>query len=260
MKTRKFAWILIVLLALVILSMIFLSLFIRQSSEVIRDYPEIKASGTLSIAMEYNASDYYVQGDSIAGIQYELYKFISQKSGLELNIILENNLEASIHDLKTRTVDVIARNIPITEENRAILAFTIPLTQSKQVLIQRKKELGNDSVYISTQIGLANKTIYLPQGSLAKLRIKNLSEEIAEPIHIKEIAEYAQEQILYMVALGEIDYAVIDKEIATRNQHKFPEIDMNVDISFTQLQAWAVRKESPILLDSLNVWITEYAR
>ncbi|MDR0546659.1 MAG: glutamine ABC transporter substrate-binding protein, partial [Dysgonamonadaceae bacterium] len=30
------------------------------------------------------------------------------------------------------------------------------------------------------------------------------------------------------------------------------------DISFTQLQAWAVRKSSPVLLDSLNVWMTEY--
>ena len=30
--------------------------------------------------------------------------------------------------------------------------------------------------------------------------------------------------------------------------------DIETDISFTQLQSWAVRKTSPILLDSLNSW------
>jgi membrane-bound lytic murein transglycosylase MltF len=67
---------------------------------------------------------------------------------------------------------------------------------------------------------------------------------------------YTQEQILYMVAYKQIDYAVVDKRIALKNKKLFPEIDMETDISFTQLQAWAVRKNSPILLDSLNCWIS----
>jgi Predicted soluble lytic transglycosylase fused to an ABC-type amino acid-binding protein len=259
MNTKKFMWVLIFLLILVILTMISLSRLGQLSFfSKVRDYPEIKKSGILHVDMEYNTSDYSISEDSIIGIKYELCKYISQRSGLELNIVLENNWETSILDLRNKTVDLIARNIPITEENRQVIAFTIPVTQNKQVLIQRKKELENDSVYIASQIELADKTVHLSKGSPAKLRIKNLSEEIAEPIHIEEIADYPQEQILSMVASGEIDYAVIDKEIATRNQKKFPEIDMNIDISFTQLQAWAVRKDSPVLLDSLNIWIAEY--
>ena len=258
MNTKKFMWVLIFLLILVILTMISLSRLELSFFNKAKDYPEIKKSGILHVDMEYNTSDYSILEDSIIGIKYELCKYISQRSGLELNIILENNWETSILDLKNKTVDLIARNIPITEENRQVIAFTIPVTQNKQVLIQRKKELENDSVYIASQIGLAGKTVHLAKGSPAKLRIKNLSEEIAEPIYIEEIADYSQEQILSMVASGEIDYAVIDKEIATRNRKKIPEIDMNIDISFTQLQAWAVRKDSPILLDSLNIWIAEY--
>ena len=35
----------------------------------------------------------------------------------------------------------------------------------------------------------------------------------------------------------------------------YPSLDITTGISFSQLHAWAVRKESPQLLDSVNVWI-----
>ena len=105
---------------------------------------------------------------------------------------------------------------------------------------------------------LANQTIYVSKNSPAILRLKNLAEEIAEPIHIKEIEEYTSEQLIYMVEKKEIDYAVVDREISLRNMKLFPDLDFHTDISFTQLQAWGLRKTSPILLDSLNVWITEF--
>ena len=257
MNAKKYLWVLISLLFLVALCMIFL-FHLKSDTIKMGDYTGIKASGMLRVVMEYNASDYYVSGDSITGAQYELCKFISRKSGLELNISFENNLEASITKLLNKEVDIISQSIPITTGDKEVMAFTIPIKQSKQVLVQRKKASENDSSYINSQIQLAHKTIYLPQGSPTKLRIKNLSEEIAEPIYVKEIDHYSQEHILYMVAFGDIDYAVVDYEIASKNRNKFPEIDMNIDISFSQLQAWAVRKESPILLDSLNVWISEY--
>ena len=56
-----------------------------------------------------------------------------------------------------------------------------------------------------------------------------------------------------MVAKGDIDYAVCDQQIARVSKGNLPEIDIDTDISFTQLQSWAVRKDSPILLDSLNI-------
>ena len=60
-----------------------------------------------------------------------------------------------------------------------------------------------------------------------------------------------------MVAKGDIDYAVCDQQIAVLSQKQLPEIDIKTDISFTQLQSWAVRKDSPILLDSLNRWLDQ---
>jgi membrane-bound lytic murein transglycosylase MltF len=224
-------------------------------STVSRDWPEIEAEGILNIVTEYNLVDYYVSGDSITGMQYELCKYVEKRSGLKVNIFLENSLEICIRKLENKTYDVIALNIPVTNEGKKILAFTLPITYNKQVLIQRKPSDPKDLPLIRNQIELGRKTIFVPKNSPCILRLQNLSEEIAEPVYIKEIDDYTQEQILYMVAYRQIDYAVVDKKIALKNKALFPEIDMDTDISFTQLQAWAVRKDSPTLLDSLNSWI-----
>jgi membrane-bound lytic murein transglycosylase MltF len=258
MKTKKILILFVVLLFLTLLLMFFLSVAIKSNTLQQRDLPQIQKDNTLNVVTEYNSTDYYLSGDSIAGLQYELCKYIGKRSGLTVQISLENNLGVSIEKLEAGTYDIIARNIPITNENKQFLAFTIPVAQSKQVLAQRK-ELENDSAdFIRNQINLANKTIYVSQNSPAILRLNNLSEEIAEPIHIKEIADYTSEQLIYMVAKKEIDYTVVDKEIALKNAALFPELDFEMDISFTQLQAWAVRKTSPVLLDSLNVWIADF--
>jgi ABC-type amino acid transport substrate-binding protein len=36
-----------------------------------------------------------------------------------------------------------------------------------------------------------------------------------------------------------------------------PKIDIATDIGFTQLNAWVVRKTSPVLRDSLNAWLRQ---
>jgi len=127
------------------------------------------------------------------------------------------------------------------------------------VLVQRKlDEADTTQVFIGNQIDLANKTVYVTQNSAAILRLKNLSEEIAEPIHIQETLDNSSEKLIDMVCNKEIDYAVVDKALAKKIAAQTPEIDYSIDIGFNQLQAWAVRPASPMLLDSLNVWITDF--
>ncbi|MDR0832830.1 MAG: transporter substrate-binding domain-containing protein [Candidatus Symbiothrix sp.] len=229
----------------------------HHQAPVVRDYEQI-AADTLHVVTEYNLVDYYLSGDTIAGVQYELINFIEQRSGLPVSISLEQNLETCMEKLENETYDVIARSIPITNEHSERLAFTTPITRNKQVLVQRQQTDENDSLFIDNQIQLANRTVFVPENSPAILRLKNLSEEIAEQIHIGQISNYAAEQLIYMVSSGKIDYAVVDRELALKNLEQFSNINIDTDITFTQLQAWAVRKNAPILLDSLNVWITNY--
>jgi len=222
-----------------------------------RDYPEIRKEGVLRIVTEYNSVGYYVSGDTIEGFQYELSKAIEKISGLTVNIYVENNMEKSIEGLNNHTYDIIARNIPITTENRSLFAFTEPITLNRQVLVQRTAETNNGFPPIRNQMELAKKNVHVPQNSPSILRLRNLEAEIADTIFIYEDPLYTDELLIFQVAAGDIDYAVVDYEIAAKNKTNFPQIDIQTDISFTQLQAWAVRKDAPILLDSLNNWLKQ---
>jgi membrane-bound lytic murein transglycosylase MltF len=223
----------------------------------LRDYNEIKEEGILRIVTDYNSIGYYTTGDTIAGTQYELCKYIEDISGLNVEIYLENSLAESIRDLKELKYDVIARNISITSQTKEIIAFTEPVRKSKQVLVQRTAEYNNGIEPIRNQIELARKTLYVPENSPSILRIRNLAEEIADTIFINEEKGCNPEQLIHMVANGEIDFAVTDREIAIKNRKNFPQIDVETEISFSQFQAWAIRKDSPVLLDSLNQWLKQ---
>ncbi|WP_085536445.1 transporter substrate-binding domain-containing protein [Massilibacteroides vaginae] len=252
MKHKKLLTIYIVLLLVVIAAMtgIWFSL---TKNKVIRDYPEIQQEGILRIITEYNQSGYYISGDTIEGFQYELSQAISNISGLEVQISLGSRLSNSFRQLADGKYDIIAQNIPVTSEKREDFLFSDPIVLNKQVLVQRSTD---DSIPpIRTQLDLARKELYIPEGSPALLRIQNLEAEIGDSIYVIEDQTYSEEQLIIKVAKGEIDYAVCDQQIAKTYQEIYPQIDIDTDISFTQLQSWVVRKDAPILLDSLNGWI-----
>lgn len=251
MKSKKLLFLYLTMLLIAVATMFILHKSIRSE---IRDYIEIQSEGILRIVTEYNQFGYYVSGDTIEGFQYELSQAISDISGLEVQISLEMSLSESFTGLKKRKYDIIARNIPITSEIRKSYLFTDPVVFNKQVLVQRTTGPNDTMPPVRNQLELARKTLYVPENSPALLRIQNLQHEIGDTIYVIEEDRYSSEQLIIMVARKDIDYAVCDLQIAKITQKQFPEIDIDTDISFTQLQSWAVRKESPILLDSLNLW------
>ncbi|MDL2304956.1 transporter substrate-binding domain-containing protein [Bacteroides sp. OttesenSCG-928-D19] len=251
MKSKKLLFLYLMILSAVVIAMFTLQKSIRYQT---RDYADIHSEGILRVVTEYNQFGYYVAGDTIEGFQYELGQAISKISGLEVQLFLEMSLSESFAGLKKQRYDVIARNIPITSEIKEDYLFTDPIVFNKQVLVQRASGVNDSTPPVRNQLELARKTLYIPANSPALLRIQNLQHEIGDTIYIVEEKRYASEQLIIMVAGGDIDYAVCDLQIASIAQKQFPEIDIHTDISFTQLQSWAVRKDAPELLDSLNQW------
>jgi ABC-type amino acid transport substrate-binding protein len=90
------------------------------------------------------------------------------------------------------------------------------------------------------------------------LRINNLSNEIGDTIYIREVGDYGAEQLMSLVAHGDIDYAVCDENIALAAQDSLPQLDLATHIGFTQFYAWAVGRHSPVLRDSINAWLDTY--
>ncbi|WP_273390572.1 transporter substrate-binding domain-containing protein [Barnesiella viscericola] len=253
MKVKRHLYIYIGLLVVVVGIMAWL----RPKSEYHpRSFEEIETDGVLRIVTDYTPLSYYLQGDSLTGFDYELARMVGQRSGLAIEITPEVNLSKSIEGLERGQYDIIARQLPVTSEIKEELAFTVPIQLNRQVLVQRKDNPSHKKL-IRNQLDLARETLYIVSDAPTRLRINNLAREIGDTIYIQEEETYGAEQLIMMVATGEIDFAVCDKAIAQQMSKDYPQLDCNTDISFTQFQSWALRKNDSILLDSLNKWITD---
>lgn len=233
----------------------------RKESEVAsapRDYAEILSSGVLRAVTEYNSLSFHTQGDTIEGLHYDLLLAFGREKGIKIDITPDMTIEKRTDGLRNGTYDLLANNVLITSDRRDSIAFTHPILLSKQVLVQRKPQTDNDSLYIRSQLELSGKTLHVAKGSPSIYRIHNLSNEIGDTIYIHEIDKYGPEQLLAMVAYGEIDYTVCDESIARTAIKELPILDIGTDISFTQFYSWAVNPNSPVLLDTLNAWIDRY--
>lgn len=230
----------------------------KQKTIAPRDYPEIIESGVLHAVTEYNSISYHAQYDTVVGLHYELLQTFAKEKGLKVELTPEMSLMDRSEGMQDGTYDLLANNVLISSERNDSLLYTHPFLLSKQVLVQRKPQSENDSTFIHNQLELSNKTLHMIKGSPSIHRIRNLSNEIGDTIFIQEVDKYGMEQLLIMVSYGEIDYAVCDESIAMASLDELPNLDIDTKISFTQFYAWGVNKNSPILLDSLNVWIDRY--
>lgn len=225
-----------------------------------RDYADIIREGVLRVATEYNSISFYVDGDTVTGFNYELIQAFGRDKGLRVDISPYMSFEDRLRGLSEDRYDVIAYGILATSKLKDSLLLTSPIVLNKQVLVQRKATGENDSLYIRSQLDLAQRTLHVIKGSPSILRIQNLGNEIGDTIYIKEIEKYGPEQLISLVAHGDIDYAVCDESIAQAAADSLPQIDINTAISFTQFYSWAVSKQSPVLLDSLNAWLDRFQK
>ena len=225
-----------------------------------RDYDVIVKEGVLRVATEYNSISFYVDGDTVSGFNYELIQAFAHDKGLKVEITPEMSFDERLKGLSEGRYDVIAQGILATSEFKDSLLLTSPIILNKQILVQRKEVGENDSLYIKNQLDLAGRTLHVVKGSPSILRIRNLGNEIGDTIYIKEIEKYGPEQLISMVAHGDIDYVVCDESIAEAIVDSLPQIDINTDISFTQFYSWAVSNQSPVLLDSLNTWLDKFQK
>lgn len=223
-----------------------------------RDYPQIEKSGILHIVTNMDPIGYFASSDTIAGYNHDMLAALQKYTNIKFEISLENSLDESFKGLQSGKYDLIARNIAINANLRESYSFVTPITYNKLVLVQRKPEYNEGKAPIRNHLELGNKTLHIPLNSPNKIRIDNLAHEIGDSIHISEDSLYEDEQIVMMVASGDVDYAVCDIQTTQLLSAKFPEIDIATDIGFTHLEGWAVRNQSPALRDSLNSWIERF--
>lgn len=227
---------------------------------------KIKERGKLVAITDYNSTSYFVYRGTPMGYQYEMLKLLAENLDVKLEIKVENDLENGFRMLHEGKVDLIGVGLTVTKDRSKEVDFTDPFTQTRQVLVQRKPDNWRkmstwdevEEAMVRNPLELAGDTIHIQKNTSYYNRLHNLSDEIGDTIFILEDPEHEVEELIKMVAAGDIDYTVADEHIALVNEKYYANIDVRTPISFPQNVAWAVKKGSDSLRIRINDWIQEY--
>lgn len=236
----------------ILLSCILYTVFNSSKESLqIKDYQDISKDKLIRVALQNNDAEVNIHSDSISGMFYDQIKSFANSKGLEIELNLLASIDEAIEGLKQGRYDIIASKVPINALTKEDLLLSTPIYKSREMLIQRK----NDSTSIKSILQLSNKTIHIEKNSPAKLRIANICKEIGDTIYTQEIDLYGEEHLIFLVAHGDIDYAVCNENVAKSHKDSLQNIDFDTPLGFTQLYSFATNKQSKALIDTLNAWI-----
>ena len=230
--------------------------------EVNIDLAQVKERGYINALVDNNSMSYFYFKGGPMGYEYELLTRLARHLKVELRIKVITSIDEAIDMLNKGTGDIIAFPFTVTTERKKVVRFTDTHFNTYQVLVQRKPENWRDNPHLAEKKMIRNpaeligKKVYVKYGSAFKDRLNNLSEELGGEIIIVEDSATAEtESLIEKVANNEIDYTVTDQTIAMVNAAYYPNLDVSTMISLPQRIAWAVRKNSPMLVGAINNWL-----
>lgn len=240
------------LLAIVVIVMMML----RQCS--VKTLPQrqepIAGGDTINVAIEISPVGVTLQRDTLSGTYYDLLAEMAEAHGRPLKFHPFTQLQHALDGLDEGRYQIVVSDIPATTELKEKYLFVDPVAIDRQVLVQRR-DTATGAIAIQSQFDLANRRINVPHGSPFISRLHNLAREIGDTILVTEDPDYSSEQMIMLVALGELDNVVVNQRTARHLLEKYPNLDASVGISFNQFQGWALSPRDSLLRDTLNAWL-----
>lgn len=217
------------------------------------DFPQILQRDTLRVLTLNTSTSYFIFRDQPMGYHYDLIREFCRVHDLVPQIIVAGNSAGLLEMLQRGQGDVIAYNIPVTNALRDSVFYCGLQQITHQVLVQRA--LKSDTL-VTDVTGLIGKEVTVTEGSKYYDRLVNLNNELGGGILIdaSDKDTIVTEDLIRKVSRGEIGYTIADDDLARLNQTYFRNLNVDLQVSFDQRSSWVVRRDMPILADSLNSW------
>lgn len=209
----------------------------------------------LRVATISRSTSYYTtRGGHELGYDYELVKGVAERLGKKLEIKVAKSNEELISMLGD-SADVLAFPVVINKANKEKMAFVDKETITHQVVVQRAK---NSAKHKQDVLYLIGKKITVVQGSKYHHRLLNLNDEIGGGMEILTVStDNDEEDLIRMVSKGEIEMTVCDNDIAQLQRRYFKNLDVHLEVSHPQRNAWAVAQSDSALLKEINDYFAE---
>lgn len=227
-----------------------LCVFLGTCSETPPLLEQIKDRGTLRVVTRYSPVTFYQGARGPAGAEYELARGLARELGVKLEMYATDSFIDVLPQVVQGQADFAAAALTVTENRKAQVLFSEPYKSTNEHVIykvgtSRPRKLDD----------LLSGTLEVLAGSSHVESLKKLRQDTPNLTWI-ENPDTEVEDLLYRVAIGELDYTVADtlEFNVSRNYH--PDIRIGMDLDNAHQIAWAFRKsQDRSLLEAANAYL-----
>ena len=246
----------------------------EPSSEIVEDVDtltmlqHIQNNGVLKAVTNCEIINYNTEKPTPSGFEYELLSDFCKDNGLELEMIVNENLDSCFMLLDSCKVDVVAVGVGSNKDMKRRFLLTNPILMQRSVLVQRLPKGWNkmstvnevENQLLRSSVDLAGKTIHLPQGSHEVKLLEHLSDQIGDTIYIVECDSLNSVDLVKAVSSGQIDHTVVEEYVARMASIGLKGLDTKLNVSVEQPLGWAIYNHDgdSSLLYALNGWIDNF--
>ena len=225
----------------------------------------VQDRGVLRAVTNCEIINYNTEKPTPSGFEFELLSDFCKDNGLELEMVVNENLDSCFMLLDSCKVDMVAVGVGSNKDMKRRYLLTNPILMQRSVLVQRlpkdwnKMSTANEveNQLLRSSVDLAGKTIHLPQGSHVVKLLEHLSDQIGDTIYIVECDSLNSVDLVKAVASGQIDYTVVEEYVARMASIGLKGLDTKLNVSVEQPLGWAIRNHEgdSSLLYALNSWV-----
>src|SRR5688572_26718804 len=247
---------------------------------VSRDLAQIRERGSITVVAPYNSTTYFIYQGEPLGYEYELLAAFAKDLGVALKIVVVTDPKSLLPALNEGEGDIAAARLVPTPDNQAVAEFTDALYHTDPVLVQQDgppseagegtekviepgpadlvPEVDIQARLVTNPAQLAGRRVDLPEQSPFRRTLIELSDDISGDIYVVEVGgKIPDEALAQKVARGEVQFTVMQKNLADLKEAEFKNLKVRPILGHTHKVSWAVRKNSPELLATLNTWIAD---
>jgi membrane-bound lytic murein transglycosylase F len=219
------------------------------------DLVAIRERGSIRMLTRNNAVSYFLHRGNQQGFDYELMKMFARAHGLRLDVIVPADGADLLPWLEEGRGDVVAAQLTITEARKARFAFSEPYLHVDELLIQRAGEPP-----ITELAALKGRTIHVRRSSSHRATLDELRRLYGPFTLVDAPEELETEQLIAMVARGEIPLTVADSNVAAAELTWRGGFQATLPLKRDVAIAWAVRKENTALRAELDAFAKKVYR
>lgn len=214
----------------------------------------------------YGIGRYYLDGAQEKGLTYEIVKKFEQhlndqaKTGhTKIHVVfIPMARDQLIPALLAGKGDLIVAGMSITPQRKQEVDFSIPSSKP----IDEIMVTGPAAETLNKIEDLSGKTVFLRHSSSYRESVdalnKRLVENGQEKVNIADVSELLEDDdLIEMVNSGLLPWAIVDGYKTQLWDNVFDELTVRDDLVFRSggRIAWAMRKDSPKLMDSTNAFL-----